>query len=161
MITITRGKDFPAFLQLIKGDNTYESGASVSYTIYNEDGTNTEVDTQSTVYDSTPLKGYYDLLDVSVSWSDQEEGNYLLVWAIENADGFPDTMTYNLCVVPGEVESGYTHTEVLRAMMAALSGEASGGGTSLIKFKDPSGTTDRITANVDRRGNRSSITLDV
>ncbi len=51
-------------------------------------------------------------------------------------------------------------TDVDKINLAALSGAVSGGGTKLPLFKDQSGTTNRISLTVDRRGNRSEIILN-
>jgi hypothetical protein len=50
--------------------------------------------------------------------------------------------------------------EVLRIMLAALAGQASGGGTTSIAFRDQADTKDRISATVDSSGNRSAVTVD-
>lgn len=55
---------------------------------------------------------------------------------------------------------GFTLSDAIKIGMAVLSGSSSGGGTTTIKFKDPSGTIDRVTATVDENGNRTSVTLN-
>lgn len=59
-----------------------------------------------------------------------------------------------------EVEGSFDAKDVMRLMMAALLGKASGGGTSSVTFRDTGDTKDRITATVDSNGNRQSVTLD-
>lgn len=58
------------------------------------------------------------------------------------------------------VEGTYTLREMLRMMAAVLFGKASGGGTSIITFRDTSDATDRVVATVDSNGNRTAVTLD-
>lgn len=50
--------------------------------------------------------------------------------------------------------------EALRVMLAALAGVSSGGGAATLRFKAQDGSTDRIVATVDGRGNRTAVTLD-
>lgn len=58
------------------------------------------------------------------------------------------------------VETGITLKQALRVILAAASGESSGHDTNTPVFKDPSGTTNRISASTDADGNRSSVTLN-
>lgn len=58
------------------------------------------------------------------------------------------------------IEGSYTAAELLRIMSAALAGELSGAGTTTIVIKGVDGTTDRITATVSTRGDRTDVTLD-
>lgn len=156
---IVRGKSIPFLLQLIKTDSTFFTTATVSYKIY--DGVMIEVSSQKTIYDPI-FCGYYDKLDISADWTDQAEGNYLIVWTLENVPGFPTIMTENLVVVPGGIiESTYTQTDVMKILLSALAGETTGGGTSAPRFKSVDGTINRISVTVDRRGNRSNLILDV
>ena len=59
------------------------------------------------------------------------------------------------------VEGTVTMRQALRAFMAALANEATGGGTLAIAFRDIADTKDRIAATVDANGNRTAITLDL
>jgi len=63
-------------------------------------------------------------------------------------------------IMAGVVEGSYTLQSTLRLMFAVLCGKSSGGGTATLKFKDSTGTKDRVTATVDTNGNRLSMTLD-
>ena len=157
---VTSGKDIPMILNLLKGDKTYEDSATVTYVIYSSDGSTVAVSSQSTAY-STLLKGYLDTLDVSVDWSSQAEGNFVLLWTISDADDFPSTITEELVVLPGgEVETGLSLTQALRIILAVLAGKASGGGTTEIIYRDTNDSKDRVTATVDRKGNRTTVTTD-
>jgi len=49
---------------------------------------------------------------------------------------------------------------MLRIILAAVAGKASGGGTATIKFRDQADTKDRITATVDVDGNRTLVVVD-
>ena len=158
---IVRGSDIPFLLQLIKTDSTFFTTATVKYKVYNDDGVSVEVSSQETTYDPI-FCGYYDKLDVSADWTDQVEGNYLIVWTLENVSGFPTIMIENLCVLPGGIiESTYTQTDVLRIILAVLAGKSTGGGTSNLAFRDIADSKDRLSEQVDRKGNRTEIfTLD-
>ena len=58
------------------------------------------------------------------------------------------------------IESGYTLRESQRIQLAALAGKLSGANTNTVAIRDLNDTKDRITADVDARGNRTSVTLD-
>ena len=59
------------------------------------------------------------------------------------------------------VEDTLTLRQILRAIMAVMTGESSGGGTDTVYFRDAADTKNRIVATVDVDGNRSSVTIDV
>jgi hypothetical protein len=71
-----------------------------------------------------------------------------------------DTGTAGVVVSPRTVEGSFDEIEVLRLMLAALVGKASGGGTATITFRDTGDSKDRIILTVDSSGNRSAVTLD-
>lgn len=60
----------------------------------------------------------------------------------------------------GLVDGNYNIKDVHKINLAVLSGSSTGGSTGTIKFKDPSGVTDRVTATVDENGNRTAVTLN-
>ena len=64
-------------------------------------------------------------------------------------------------LLDGEVESSVSVQEALRALLAALTGKASGGGGPTITFRNPEDTADRVTMTVDESGNRSNVTLNL
>jgi hypothetical protein len=59
------------------------------------------------------------------------------------------------------VETGITVRGSLRALLATAAGTATGGGGTSIVFKNPAGSTTRVTLAVDTDGNRTSTTLNV
>ena len=63
-------------------------------------------------------------------------------------------------IIAGISEGSLDLQEMLRIIVAAVAGKASGGGTATIKFRDLADTKDRITATVDVNGNRSVVTVD-
>lgn len=99
---VISGKDIGLTLQLINPDNTYESGADVSYQILSDD-TASVVTPQSASW-SPDLNAYYGHLSVSGSWPDQESGNYMLVWSIEDVTTFPGTMIEEINVIQDMIE---------------------------------------------------------
>jgi hypothetical protein len=58
------------------------------------------------------------------------------------------------------VEGAYTMRQLLRLMASALFGEASGGGTATITFRDLGDSKNRITATVTANGDRTTVVLD-
>ena len=61
-----------------------------------------------------------------------------------------------------DVESGLTLRQALRLVTAATAGKISGGGTSTVTIRNAvADAIDRITAEVDSDGNRTSITYDL
>ena len=58
------------------------------------------------------------------------------------------------------VETGKTLREAMRLILAALCGLISGLPGTTVTFRDTNDTKDRIVADVDGNGNRTSITLD-
>jgi len=59
-----------------------------------------------------------------------------------------------------EIETGFTAEELLRLMAAALAGKLSGAATTEVSIRDVNDTTDRIVAEVDADGNRTSVVLE-
>jgi hypothetical protein len=59
------------------------------------------------------------------------------------------------------LEGAYTATHFMRLMASVLFGKASGLGTTTVFFRDMGDTKNRIQANVDAVGNRSTQTHDV
>lgn len=55
------------------------------------------------------------------------------------------------------VEGAVTMRQALRLILSALTGKASGGGTTTITFRDIGDTKDRIVMTVDSSGNRSAV----
>ena len=159
MVIVTKGNDFPIDLQLIKSDSTIESGATVTYGIYTS-AVSAIFTGQSAAYNST-IGSYHANVDISSIWSTQDIGDYILAWSVSGVTtSFPPTITENLTVIPGIVDGSYNHNDVLKIIFSALSGKSDGGGTQTIVFKDPSGTTNRITATVTNKGNRTAVALD-
>ena len=59
------------------------------------------------------------------------------------------------------VENGISAEQLLRAFAGVLLGVLEGAGTGTEIFKSLDGLTDRVTAEVDENGNRTSVTIDV
>ena len=62
-------------------------------------------------------------------------------------------------LLAGTIEGSLTVQQVLKIMLAVLAGQTTGGGTTTVALKDPSGVNTRVTATVDSNGNRSNVTL--
>jgi len=58
------------------------------------------------------------------------------------------------------VEGTLTNIQLKRILLSALAGKSTGGGTSSVAFRDIADSKNRITANVDENGNRTSITIN-
>lgn len=72
--------------------------------------------------------------------------------ANENADALLDRAA--------GIETNRTVRQGFRLMLAALTGKASGLGTTTATYRDTNDSVDRIVATVDVPGNRSAVTLD-
>jgi hypothetical protein len=59
------------------------------------------------------------------------------------------------------IGSTITAAQLMQVISAALAGQLSGAGTSLIKIRDLEDSKDLITAAVDAGGNRLTVTLDL
>ncbi len=58
------------------------------------------------------------------------------------------------------IETGWTVRKALRIILSATVGKVSGAEGTEIVFRNVTDSKDRITATVDKHGNRSSVTLD-
>lgn len=58
------------------------------------------------------------------------------------------------------LEGTFTAQEVLRLMASALAGKLSGAGSGVVTIRDINDTKDRIVANVDSNGNRSTVNVN-
>jgi hypothetical protein len=56
------------------------------------------------------------------------------------------------------IEGTLTFRQAMRLILAVLTGEATGGGTTTITFRDIGDTKDRVVMTVDSSGNRSAVT---
>lgn len=158
MFTFTKSKNIPLTLQLIKSDGTVEQGATVSYIIYDANASTIQVTQKSAIWNNN-LQGYFDWLEVAADWQEQREGNYILRWSISGVAGFPETIVDNIQITPGGIEGNFTVTEFANIIFSILANKSSII-NNIIKFRDYADTKDRITATVDNKGNRLSITID-
>lgn len=60
-----------------------------------------------------------------------------------------------------EIENNYSAKEAMRIILSALAGKVSGAGTGTIVFRNINDSKDRITADVDDKGNREAVAVDV
>ena len=58
------------------------------------------------------------------------------------------------------LEGTITAEEMMKIMLSALAGVAVDADTAIIKFRDQADTKDRIVADIDGAGNRTSVTVD-
>lgn len=63
-------------------------------------------------------------------------------------------------IIAGIREGSLDLQEMLRVILAAAAGKASGGGTTEVTFRDQADTKDRIVMTVDEDGNRTAVTVD-
>jgi hypothetical protein len=64
-------------------------------------------------------------------------------------------------ILAGVIDDSYDIQDVLKILLAYLGGKTSGGGTTVITFRDTADGTDRVKQVVDADGNRSEVVLDV
>jgi len=55
------------------------------------------------------------------------------------------------------IEGAITHRQMMRLILAVLTGKSSGGGTTTLTFRDIGDTKDRLVVTVDSNGNRSAV----
>jgi hypothetical protein len=98
-MVVNKGENIGFTLQLIKSDGiTVETGAAVTYRIFDDTGTVELVSKQTAIYNAT-TKSYVNSLVINASWVDQEVGSYLIIWSVSNTDDdFNDTYTEDLQV---------------------------------------------------------------
>lgn len=58
------------------------------------------------------------------------------------------------------VEGSHTAVQVMRGLLAVMTGKSAGGGTTTVAFRDASDSKNRVSATVDADGNRTSVTTD-
>jgi len=63
-------------------------------------------------------------------------------------------------IVDEVIEGSTTLRQALRLILATAAGKSSGGGTSVVTFRDMADSKNRISASVDANGNRTSVTRD-
>lgn len=95
------------------------------------------------------LKTYMDTIESNIRGTDSDD---LKDISDEVAAIAPATAT---------IEGTLTMKHVLAILLARAAGEASGGRTAELKWRNQADNLDRITMAVDRNGNRFTVTLDV
>jgi len=118
---------------------------------YQPDGT---VRTASTSLPEILATGYYTTDDALIQVGD--------VYVIKDPNG---VIGFGIYETPSEaldsiVEGALTMKGVLRLLLARAAGKASGGQSTLIRFRDQADTKDRIILTVDTSGNRSAVVTD-
>lgn len=85
-MVINKGENIGLTLQLIKSNGTsVEEDATVTYRIFDNTGTVELVSEQIATFNAT-TKSYVDTLILSISWTNQEVGSYLIIWSVSNTD---------------------------------------------------------------------------
>lgn len=102
--------------------------------------------TPSNAADTTAIKAKTDNLPLSPAATGD------IPTAIQNADALLDRAD--------AIETGWTVRKALRIVSAVLAGKASGGNTTVMRFRNLLDTKDRVTATVDPDGNRTAVTTD-
>lgn len=64
-------------------------------------------------------------------------------------------------IFTGTIEGSINLQEALMLMLAFVAGEATGGGTTTVNFRNQASTKNRISYTVDEDGNRTAVTLDL
>jgi len=148
-----KGLDIPFTIQLIHLNSTFETGATVTYEIYNSEASSILVSSQTTTYNST-LNSYMDNLDVGADWTSQEAGNYVLVWTIENTTDFPSTMVENFQVIDDTTQSSSETSQILENTEQLLEDT-----TSIINITNE--TLDNTETIINNTNNISSDTTSI
>ena len=80
--------------------------------------------------------------------------------ALTDKTGFELSASGIDAILDDVLEGTLTVRQAMRIILAAAAGKSTGGGTGTIYFRDLADTKNRIVANVDSNGNRTSVTLD-
>jgi hypothetical protein len=95
----------------------------------------------------------YEQAGVNPATTDTIRGTGYLMWS-GTAEVFQSGDVY------GIGEGTLDLQEMLRIILAAMAGKATGGGTTSIAFRDQADAKNRIAMTVDASGNRSAVTVD-
>ena len=113
--TYSLGEDIGLTLQLLDTTGSFIDSANVIFTIYESDATTFAV-SGSAIWNST-LKCYFYEIDVSVDWTSQVVGNYLLVWTITGLS-VESPLVEELCILENVLTAkidrllGLTHENI-------------------------------------------------
>lgn len=123
-------------------------------------------DVNPTELDATNMKGLY-TFDLTQAESNGDEVILSAVSATNDVDIEPVVIHTQMSteqladVIHDEVVEGtITYRQVQRLMLAILTGKSSGGGSATLTFRDIGDAKDRITATVDKDGNRTAVVRD-
>ncbi len=136
--------------------SNYASLATVGYRLYQADGSDSVARTTTGVIEIGT--GSYGVPSVNVPDNavgiEWDTGGGSPVYAVEDIDPFRKRQEG--AIVDGTI----TETQALKIILAALAGLASGGGGTIISFRDVGDTQTVLQMTVDTNGNRSSVTLN-
>lgn len=150
-----------------------DADSAPSYRIY-EDETGTAIVTGTmALLDSGNTDGFYSERIQLTAVSGFETGKCYHIYISATVSSVAGTMSHTFQVMDVQtlsevadalhdevVEGTLTMRQILRLLLAVLTGKSSGGGTSTIIFRDNADSKARITATVDSGGNRTAVTLD-
>ena len=92
MLKYSKGQKFSVILQLVDNDGSFESDATVTYSIF--DSTWTEIISGGTVTYNETLGSYIDVINPTTDWPSQQEGIYFVYWTISNTtEDYPNNAT--------------------------------------------------------------------
>ena len=128
--------------------------ATVGYRLYRNDGTDSVARTTTGVVEVGD--GAYGVPSVNVpddaagiQW---DTGGGSPIYAVEDMDPFRKRNAGG-----GIVDGTLTPNQALKIILAALANKASGGGTTVITFRDVADAADVLQMTVDANGNRSAV----
>ena len=154
-----------ADIRLSKNGGAFAQSNNAAGATHNENGyydvplnatdTNTLGTLRVAVSESGALPVWQDLMVVPANvWDSMFGASTLNVNVATMSSGAVDS------ILDDPVEGAYTMRQLLRLMASALFGEASGGGTATITFRDLGDSKNRITATVTANGDRTTVVLD-
>ena len=143
------------------GELTDADGAP-AYRIYeDETGTAILTDTMALLDDANTTGQYSEQVTLSAANGFEVGKSYsIYITATVSSITGATVRSFQIEAAARTVEGSYDEIEVLRVVLAALVGKATGGGTGTITIRDVGDTKDRIVLTVDSSGNRSAVTLD-
>ena len=131
------------------------------YYIYEDETATAILDGTMAKLDDANTTGFYTQQIACTTALGFEAGKSYTIYIQATVDSDMGGISYGFTIRTKYVEGTITLEQALQVLLAYVAGEATGGGTTTITFRDTEDSKDRIVMTVDANGNRSAITLDL